>query len=80
MNPPKFGSLFLRGAYTDSDRAREEHVERKEGTLHEDRRPAHPRPPRPPFAACVRHTEGEKTVVATVKVQREAQGLLFHEA
>lgn len=32
MNPPKFGSLFLRGAYTDSDRAREEHVDRKEGT------------------------------------------------
>ena len=33
MNPPKFGSLFLKGAYTDSDRAREEHVDRKEGTL-----------------------------------------------
>lgn len=32
MNPPKFGSLFLRGAYTDSDRAREAHVDRKEGT------------------------------------------------
>ena len=35
MNSPKFGSLFLRGAYTDSDRAREEHVDRKEGTLME---------------------------------------------
>lgn len=33
MNSPKFGSLFLRGAYTDSDRAREEHVDRKEGIL-----------------------------------------------
>ena len=33
MNPPKFGSFFLRGAYTDSDRTREEHVDRKEGTL-----------------------------------------------
>ena len=33
MNSPKFRSLFLRGAYTDSDRAREEHVDRKEGTL-----------------------------------------------
>lgn len=33
MNPPKFGSLFLRGAYTDSDRTREEHVDRKEGIL-----------------------------------------------
>lgn len=32
MNPPKFGSLFLECAYTDSDRTREEHVDRKEGT------------------------------------------------
>ena len=31
MNPLKFGSLFLMGAYTDSDRAREAHVDRKEG-------------------------------------------------
>ena len=77
MNPPKFGSLFLRGAYTDSDRAREEHVDRKEGTLHEDRRPAHPRPAGTPFAACVRHTEGEKKVTAMGMAQREAQGLLF---
>ena len=33
MNSPKFGSLFLRGAYNDREGAREEHVDRKEGTL-----------------------------------------------
>ena len=33
MYPPKFGSLFLQAAYTDSDRAPERPPYRKEGTL-----------------------------------------------
>ena len=33
MYPPKFGSLFLQAAYTDSDRVPERPPHRKEGTL-----------------------------------------------